>query len=503
MREQEEIQKFSFQYHVMPRLIDYITDIIEADKSKEEKLKAENLKLGKKVEEKTTQDPPPHPRQETLNRLNKHGGFCSAFSLLTLTSTLLSKIPKKDSSPSESKKVRDDYETMSHLFEIVARRNTLERGEEKECDAACERIINYLFSIQMVVDTQKTQQPIIEHEDKLGQKKYIPYYEAVRMVIPDKKVTETDQPLKLEFQITGYAADKSTIKKFIDFIQEDRIFLIGIHDSKDTALKDDGHTIGLLRTVESGTTVYYFVDQNAENIRIKIDNIDQAVEEILSAAKKVKCDGGLLIQCQSLQLNLAGLETKAAKYPDKNALLESVYAPEINILCNTYAALNYDTESAEFYQNKKQSSQPFYIDLLNDNSEEFDDILPSIFPTLNFPLSTGDKIMANATFINPELISRLNETLKEMDSKISFEKDSKRDHGVIIHNLTRETLKAAAESPKFPQFLALTKGPYHSKASGALDLRSHYSPRFLAPKRESTKKEEIEHSPKIVSPGIK
>lgn len=507
MQKQKEIQIFSFQYDVMPRLIDYIEDIVEEDKRKELKLEEDNLKKGI-IKEKTT-NKVPHPRQETLDRLRKHGGFCSAFSLLILTSTLLSKIPKKDQSlSSESKTVRDDYETISHLFEIVARRNTLKRGEEQACDAACERIINYLFSIQIIVDTQKTDREILHPEEDIqGKKKYISYYEAVQISVSDKKTTdaETHQALSLEFQVIGYAEEESNLKKFIEFIPEDRIYSIGIHDANDVALQEDGHTIGLLKTVEKGFTVYYFVDQNGEHIRTELNNIDEVVDEILIAARKVKCHDGILIQCQSLKLNLEGLESKPAQYPEKRALLDSVHvAPEKNILCNTYAAINYDTESAEFYQEKQQFSKPNYIEKLDDQDEEFEEILSFIFPKLNFPASLDDKVITvSAKFLKPELINSLNILVKEMESPIKFERDAKKEDGVIIHNLTRESLKEATKSPKFSELVTLANGErekYSSKSSGKLSLKSNYSQRFLVPNQKANQKED---SSKTISSGIR
>ncbi len=311
--------------------------------------------------------------------------------------------------------------------------------------------------------------------------------------------------MSLEFQVIGYAEEESNLKKFIEFIPEDRIYSIGIHDANDVALQEDGHTIGLLKTVEKGFTVYYFVDQNGEHIRTELNNIDEVVDEILIAARKVKCHDGILIQCQSLKLNLEGLESKPAQYPEKRALLDSVHvAPEKNILCNTYAAINYDTESAEFYQEKQQFSKPNYIEKLDDQDEEFEEILSFIFPKLNFPASLDDKVITvSAKFLKPELINSLNILVKEMESPIKFERDAKKEDGVIIHNLTRESLKEATKSPKFSELVTLANGErekYSSKSSGKLSLKSNYSQRFLVPNQKANQKED---SSKTISSGIR
>ncbi len=564
----KEPEEFSFEDHVMPRLTDYIKETIEKDISKEhdlylmsnfdiEKCKeikgnaviltdkntayfiidgkiitkdekplavedinrqgikfsgsigptkytdSEQEKEKKVIVESTLKRGYTHPRQETLDRLEKHGGFCSAFSLLILTSTLLSKIPKKDSG--ESKTVRDDYETISNLFELVARRQNINRNEEAECDAACERIINYIFSIQILVDDLKEEKGILLADSKDAK---LAYYQALQMSFSDnKQEPKTYQPLRLEFQVTGYA-NESNLKKYLDFIPEDRIYSINIHkDNGD--FKESGHGVAILKTQENNSTVYYFVDQNAENIRIKLTNLDEVAERILQAAEEVGFGDKVLINCKSLVFNAPGMENKPFKYPKKTELLQEVCVPGKEVDCATFALNHQDNESADIIIDIKKSEEPGIMEKLNDQDEDFDfDILPCIFPKLTLPPAKNDIYSCYDKFLTEAVIGNLNSILMEIKSPIRFEIDSGTKGKVNILHLTRENLKKIAELPEFKRISALTKGEigYSSeKASAAsaksLSSKSSYSAYFLK-SIGTSKKENVETPAQINRSGF-
>ena len=565
----EDTQIFSFECDVMPRLTDYIQEIIEKDilkghdlylmsefdieQCKEIKGNAviltdkntayfiidgkiiikdgkpqaveginrqgikfsdsigptkytdsEQEKEKKVIIESTLKRGYTHPRQETLDRLKKHGGFCSAFSLLILTSTLLSKIPKKGSG--ESKTVRDDYETISHLFELVARRrNIFNRDEEAECDAACERIINYIFSIQILVDDLKEEKGILLADSKDAK---LAYYQALQMSFSDnKQEPKTYQPLSLEFQVTGYA-NESNLKKYLDFIPEDRIYSINMHNDN-ADFKDSGHAVAILKTQENNSTVYYFVDQNAENIRIKLTNLDEVAERILQAAEDVEFGDKVLINCKSLVFNAPGMENKPFEYPEKTELLQEVCVPGKEVDCVTFALNHQDTESADIIIKMKKSEEPGIMEKLNDQGEDFEeDILPCIFPKLSLLPPNNDIYSCYEKFLTEAVIGNLNSILMEIKSPIRFETDSGTKGKVNILHLTRESLKEIVNLPKFNRIIALTKGETgHSseKASAAsaksLSSKSSYSAYFLK-SIGTSKKENVETPAQINRSGF-
>lgn len=427
-------ESFGFESHVIPNLIRYIRDKIK--------------------EEKNPDTSQPHPRQETLDFLEKHDGFCSANTLLILTSTLLGKIPRD----SDSKTIRDDYETIQALLELISRRHVLtNRKEELECDKACERIIQYLFSIQILVDTQRSSQAILSIEDKGTPRRY---HQMVEIAYSKDKQTELKKaPLEVEFQISGYT-DKSNLSDFIDFIPEDRIYSVNIH-SQNPNFEESGHNVGILKTKEQDETVYYFVDYNGENFRERITSVEELSQCIIEAAEKVDFTDDIYINCQSLKFNAPGFENKPVTYPDKTELLKKIHVPGKEVSCVSYAESHGDHESADFYIQQKKLMESPLIEKLDDLDEDFDDILGEVFPSLSFRPSRNEKDYNGSTenfTLTPKAVEELNQLLKAVPVDMSFAINSEEKSGIRVNNLTRANLKSCINSPHYKNIMAISSG---------------------------------------------